>query len=903
MKSFALLLLPAGLCFAQEFTTGQAARLVIGQTTFTRQEPGTSATVLGAVSGLAYANNTLFVVDSNRVGAFPQNNRVLIYRNLNAQLPQPGVELPSPPERRCQVCVGMADTVIGQASFDKGEIGLSQTAMRQPTAVATDGRILAVADTDNNRVLIWNSIPTSNGQPADVVVGQTNFTSSGANAGAGSQANARGFRGPQGVWIQDGKLLVADTQNHRVMIWNQIPTSNGVEANVVLGQANFTTIAEQDLLKLDYNAQPTNMLNPVSVTSDGTRLLVTDLGYNRILVWNTIPTSNQAPADFALGQPDVASTQERPSVANNSKFLCDPVSKDSAGADVFPARCAATVDFPRYALSDGKRFFVADGGNNRILIWNTVPTRSGQPADIVIGQSDDTHSDEGGSGSKVSAADALRTPMSLAWDGANLYVSDPYDRRVMVFTLGDATIGRTSIRNAASREVFAVASVTVSGTIKENDEGTIKIGDREYKYKVIKDDTIAKVINAFVNLINKDAGDPNVLARANTSFNGILLTARKPGEAGNGTTLSTSVSTAAELVLTASSGQLSGGQSAANIAPGTLISIQGSGFSDTTVNAPTTGEFLPTTLGGLQVYADGQRLPLLMVSPAQITAQIPFEVADTSSISLYIRRSDSRGVRVTNAIGVPIVPTNPGLFALEGDDPRPAIAVHASSSAQGVISVDGSIKAGDVATVTVEDRSYTYTVKAEDRLDTVRDALITAINDDPKVFAYPAGQYTRIRIQARESGEAGNGIPLTAKVNDGASLILTALTTELCCANEAGAPITEANPAKPGEVIIVYATGLGTLRGDNTDKVQTGQRYDGSGGVTLNFPIDDAIAGGRTANVLFAGPRPGEVGVYEVHMLLNSDIPTNPQTQLTIAQDIYVSNIVTFPVVNPKPAE
>ena len=34
---------------------------------------------------------------------------------------------------------------------------------------------------------------------------------------------------------------------------------------------------------------------------------------------------------------------------------------------------------------------------------------------------------------------------------------------------------------------------------------------------------------------------------------------------------------------------------------------------------------------------------------------------------------------------------------------------------------------------------------------------------------------------------------------------------------------------------------------------------------------------------------------------LNSDLPTNPLTQFTIAQDIFVSNIVTFPLVNPVP--
>ena len=55
------------------------------------------------------------------------------------------------------------------------------------------------------------------------------------------------------------------------------------------------------------------MLNPVSVTSDGVRLFVTDLGNNRVLIWNSIPTSNGAAADVEIGQPDMTS-----SIANNA---------------------------------------------------------------------------------------------------------------------------------------------------------------------------------------------------------------------------------------------------------------------------------------------------------------------------------------------------------------------------------------------------------------------------------------------------------------------------------------------------------------------------------------------------------------------------------------------------------
>jgi len=43
------------------------------------------------------------------------------------------------------------------------------------------------------------------------------------------------------------------------------------------------------------------------------------------------------------------------------------------------------------------------------------------------------------------------------------------------------------------------------------------------------------------------------------------------------------------------------------------------------------------------------------------------------------------------------------------------------------------------------------------------------------------------------------------------------------------------------------------------------------------------------------------VGLYEVHLQLNSDMPTNPLTQVTISQFTYTSNIVTFPLVNQVP--
>lgn len=908
MKYLALALATGSLAFAEQFVTGQAARAVIGQPTFTRQQPGASATILGGVSGIAYANDTLVVVDSNRVQASPQNHRVLIYNNISSKLPGPRSSIRWEGQR-CPLCGFSADLVLGQPDFSKTEWGAGRTRLRTPTGVATDGRVLAVADTDNNRVLIWNSIPASINQPPDVVVGQPDFDKVGLNyGGTGNTPSARGLRGPQGVWIdQSGRFIVADTQNHRVLVWNQVPRENGKAADLVLGKPDFTTFVEVDLTQAQVNATAANLLNPVSATTDPEgRLYVTDLGHNRVVIWNRFPTQNGQSADLVLGQPDVASTTERKAeLANNSSALCPSNGTDSEGKPTYPPLCAATLSFPRFALSDGKRLFVADGGNDRVLVWNTIPTRNGQPADVVLGQLSDTLLIDSAD-LRISSADSVRTPMSLAWDGVNLYVTDPFNRRVLVWTMADQQLLYTGVRNAASQEIFAVGSITFTADPKENDEVTVKIGTgdaaKEYKYKAKANEKIADVIRGVVELINAGSGDPLVFASPNVAFNAILLTSRVSGEVGNNIEFTVTFSEGAQLTGTGS-GKLAGGQDAAKIAPGSIVLILGENLAEQTASAPDVDP-LPTSLGGVEVYVDGIAIPLFSVSPTRITAQMPWEVNDASSVNAYVRITGADGsTRITSAIAVPIIPQNPGIFAREGTDPRQAIALHGSSYATGVVSVDGTVKENDVATVTIEDRSYSYTVKAGDTLASIRDALVNEINNDEKVMALPSSIYTRIVLRSRIPGKDGEGITYTAKANDGANVILTPLTPALCCANQEGTPITEENPALPGETIIIYATGLGFVQPDEAKGVlATGFKFRGPEWNTPNAAID-AIAGGKTANVLFAGLKPGEVGMYELRLQLNADIPTNPQTQLTIAQDVYVSNIVTFPVVNPKPPE
>ncbi|HET8548947.1 MAG TPA: IPT/TIG domain-containing protein [Bryobacteraceae bacterium] len=916
MTKYCALLLCSAVCLsAAEFRTGQAARAVLGQENFTRQVPGTTDRILGAVGGLALTGDTLIVADSSRLqSATPQNNRVLIYSTVSQMIPAPEASISVEPFLRCPVCQARASVVLGQPDFAKNEIGLTRTGLRNPTSVATDGQYVAVADTDNNRVLIWNSIPTSVNAPADVVIGQPNFTSGGINYGGnGNTPSARGLRGPQGVWIQAGKLYVADTLNHRVLIWNQIPTQNGADASVVLGQAGFAAFVSPDLTQTQAKIAPTSMNTPVAVTSDGERLYVTDLGHNRILIWNTIPTSNQVAADLALGQPDLTTA-----IANHSSALCESNGTDAKGEKTYPARCAATLDSPRFALSDGRRLFVADGGNDRVLVFNNRPVGSGYRADVVLGQQDEfsilgSTVDFFGAAefnTEVVGAGSLRTPTSLAWDGSkNLYVADPYNRRIVVFSPGEPNLISRAVRNAASLEIHAVGVIDFSGSIKENDEVTVKIAGKEYKYKVLKDDTFAKVITSLIQTINAGEGDPNVLASPNLTVNAIVLTARQAGSAGEEFEIAVSTSANASIALTASGTKLSGGQDAAKIAPGTIVTIMGQNLAPREARAVVTEENpnLPKTLGGVQVYFDGIAAPLLYVSPAQINAQMPFDVNDATSVTAWVRTIDDNGaVRITTPVAVPIVRQAPGIFAAGGTDPRPAIAYHESAAATGSVALDGIPKENQFAAIKIEDREYRYDIKAGDTIDTVQAELIRRINEgEEKVEAFASGWFTtnhrRVRLRARVPGPEGEGIAYSVATSTDAGLILSPASTALCCAATGGGLITEEQPARPGEPIIVYATGLGFVGPPEAlDTVVAGSPYRGPVDNVVNERID-SLAGGKTANVLYAGLKPGTIGIYEVVLQLNPDLPTNPRTQLTIAQDILVSNIVTIPVVNPNP--
>jgi hypothetical protein len=143
--------------------------------------------------------------------------------------------------------------------------------------VTSDGTRLIVADSGHNRVLIWNTWPTENGAPADLVVGQGSFTT------GGSGLSATAMYSPYGVAATPDALFVADTPNDRILVYSPLPTTSGVAATFVLGQPDLDTGAN------DPAPTASSLSLPRALTVVGNHLWVADEAHRRLLRYTLYP--------------------------------------------------------------------------------------------------------------------------------------------------------------------------------------------------------------------------------------------------------------------------------------------------------------------------------------------------------------------------------------------------------------------------------------------------------------------------------------------------------------------------------------------------------------------------------------------------------------------------------------
>lgn len=292
------------------------ALFVLGQDSATANTPGTGPTRMALPASVAIADGRLVVADAG-------NNRVLIWNRLPVGNTAP-------------------DVVIGQADLQTDDPGTAADQLSFPIAATIANNKLIVSDQDNNRVLIWNTVPTANGTPADVVLGQQDFTTATAND------EEDGLNSPAGVWSDGFRLLVADSGNHRVMVWSQLPRSSGADASFVIGQSDFSRVTAgvgQGALR-----------TPFGVASDGTRIWIADSGNNRVLEFDAFPIANNALAVDIYGQ-------------DRDSYSARLPNDDDQDGDTDDTPSARTLSSPTGVSVFANVLYVVDRSNHRVLAF------------------------------------------------------------------------------------------------------------------------------------------------------------------------------------------------------------------------------------------------------------------------------------------------------------------------------------------------------------------------------------------------------------------------------------------------------------------------------------------------------------------------------------------------------
>src|SRR5277367_3406498 len=180
-------------------------------------------------------------------------------------------------------------------------------------------------------------------EAASVVIGQKNFKTDACTESKKFKPSAKNLCGIEGPpFVAGSMLFIPDSGTDRVLGYKKVPTKNDAAATLVLGQSNFKKDA--------FGTGSSSFDFAARVASDGTHLFVVDFSNSRVLIWNSIPEDNR----------------------QTSRCRCGPAELQFQ----YPGDHAVGIGPSGRNGADGK-LFISDRNNNRILIWNSIPTANG----------------------------------------------------------------------------------------------------------------------------------------------------------------------------------------------------------------------------------------------------------------------------------------------------------------------------------------------------------------------------------------------------------------------------------------------------------------------------------------------------------------------------------------------
>lgn len=107
-----------------------------------------------------------------------------------------------------------------------------------------------------------------------------------------------------------------------------------------------------------------------------------------------------------------------------------------------------------------------------------------------------------------------------------------------------------------------------------------------------------------------------------------------------------------------------------------------------------------------------------------------------------------------------------------------------------------------------------------------------------------------------------------------------------------GSLVTEAAPAQPGEVIVLYAAGLGRTVPD----VPSGHIVSTATSILYQSELQILLNGQPcpASSIWYAGLTPGFAGLYQINLELPQDLPVNPQIQIVMGAQSSPANVQLY---------
>lgn len=336
--------------------------------------------------------------------------------------------------RKIVIATGEVSTFAGLAGSSGGTDATGNAArFNYPAGITSDGSNLYVADMYNCSI-----------RKIVITSGVVSTLAGGSCGSADGTSTAASFSWPAALSYDNGNLYVADSGNQTIR-------------KIVINTAMVSTFAGTAGSKgnTDASGSTARFQSPAGITSDGTRLFVTDTGSGaiRTIIINTAAVSTLAgktygangigqaarfygPTGFTSDNGNLYVTDKynstiRKIVLNTGEVTTFAGSANSFG-DIDGIGAAANFRLPEDITSDGTHLYVVDSRSNtirKIVIATGVVT-------TLAGNAADTFGSDNGTGT----AARFYEPSGIVRVGGDLYVVDSYNHTIRKIVIASGVV-------------------------------------------------------------------------------------------------------------------------------------------------------------------------------------------------------------------------------------------------------------------------------------------------------------------------------------------------------------------------------------------------------------------------------------------------------------------------------